>query len=149
MLTLVISQVLLARMPAECVHILCNFVTYPEEAHFYQAQPLAFNCVIWDPHCSGIIAMHRRLGLHVTHCFKSLLKYDVCLAIVVQSSKFNFGSGGHDKTEDICTNVECAVETNGFAIFRLPTHEEVTTSLAACFCFREVRRVGVYVHDHI
>jgi hypothetical protein len=31
MLTLVISQVLLARMPAECVHILCNFVTDPEK----------------------------------------------------------------------------------------------------------------------
>jgi hypothetical protein len=89
--------------------------------------------------------MHRHLGLHVTHCFKSLSKYNASLVIVVQSSEFSFGSGGHDKMEAICANVEHAVEMNGFTIFRLPTHEEVTTSSAACFCLREARSVGVYL----
>ncbi len=110
---------------------------------------LVFNCVICNPHRGGIIAMHRRLGLHVTHCFESLMKYNASLESLVQSSEFSLGSGGHDETDDSCANVERAIETNRFAIFRLPTHEEVTTSLAACFCFREVRRVRVYVHNHI
>jgi hypothetical protein len=71
------------------------------------------------------------------------------LAIVVQSSEFSFSSGGHNKMEDICANMEHAVEMSGFAIFRLPTHEEVTTRLAVCFCFRVAKRVRVYVHNHI
>ncbi len=83
MLALVISQILFARMPAEGIHILCGFVTDPEDAHFHQAQMLVFNCVIGDSHRGGIILMHRRLGLSVTHCFESLAKYDTRLAIVV------------------------------------------------------------------
>ena len=72
MLALVISQVLLAWVPAEYAHILCHLVTYPEEALFHQLRMLSFNSVIGDAHRCGIIAMHRCFGLLVLHGFNSL-----------------------------------------------------------------------------
>jgi hypothetical protein len=66
-LALVVGLVLLARVPAQDVHILSYLIPHPKLLHFHRLGLLALDSVIANPHCRRIVTMYRCLWLGVPH----------------------------------------------------------------------------------
>jgi hypothetical protein len=70
MFTLVISKILLTRMPLDLICILDNFITHPEITHFHRSRALSFNSVVGNANGGGVIAMNVSFWLGMAEFFK-------------------------------------------------------------------------------
>ncbi len=57
--------------------------------------------MVGDADCSGVVCLDWSSGLWPTHFVESLLERNHFLDGGVESSKFGFGGGGHDKFQDL------------------------------------------------
>ncbi len=56
--------------------------------------------MVGDADCSGVVHLDWSAGLWPTHFVEGLLERNHFLGGGVESSKFGFGGGGHDKFHD-------------------------------------------------
>lgn len=91
--------------------------------------------------------------LRVAHFDEGCAEHDTIAAIVVETSEFGFGGGGHDVFEDATDGVDGAVigRLVGWWFGRIRgdgAEVEVAANTAASARFREVGCVAVDVEDH-
>jgi hypothetical protein len=81
MFTLVVRQILLARVPFKRKNILCFLFTSPKISHFHCSRTLSFDGIIGNPDGGCIIAVDGGFGLRVAKVFKRESKNHTFLAI--------------------------------------------------------------------
>jgi hypothetical protein len=81
MLALIISKILLARVPFDVICILGNLVADIEISHLHQTQLFAFDRIINYANGSSVVAMHLRFGLQVAKFLQSMMEYHAFFAI--------------------------------------------------------------------
>ncbi len=57
--------------------------------------------MVGDANCSGVVRLDWSVGLWPTHFVEGLLERNHFLGGGVESSKFGFDGGGHDKLQDL------------------------------------------------
>ncbi len=97
MLALVISKILLSRMPLDIMCILCNLVADPEILHFHGTQSLVFHRIISNANSCSVVAMHVCFGLWMPKFFQREVEYHALFSIQEEGAKFSFGRRSNDE----------------------------------------------------
>ena len=80
-LALIVSKVLLPRVPFNFIDILCFLVTYSKISHFHRSRSLPFNGVVRDADGGGIVTVYQCSWLGMPQFFEGESKNDTFLAI--------------------------------------------------------------------
>jgi hypothetical protein len=97
---LVISKILLSRMPLDIICILRDFVADPEILHFHGTRSLALHRIISNADSCSIVAMHVCFGLWMPKFFQGEAGYHALFAIQEKGAKFCFSRRSDDEAEN-------------------------------------------------
>ena len=102
--------------------------------------------MVGDADCSGVVRLDWSAGLWPTHFIEGLSERNYFFGGGVESSKFGFGGGGHDKFQDLGDRQDGAIVSGERVILG---HEDVRAGAAAAFGFVVEANIGVGAEYHV
>jgi hypothetical protein len=123
----VVSPVLGASIPVVSKLVLRGPAVEPPKTHINHLAPMWNNSVVNNPCSCGVVGLDGALGLGPSHINEGLAVWNYFMCSDEEGSKFRFGSGCHNKFDDLGNGEDRNVEAWVGNIFR---ENDMSSSLA-------------------
>ena len=106
----VVSPVLGASIPVVLKLVLRGPAVEPPKTHIHHLAPTWNNSVVNNPCSCGVVGLDGALGLGPSHINEGLVVWNHFVCSDEEGSKFRFGSGCHNRFNDLGNREDRAVE---------------------------------------